>query len=335
MFIQLLAAVNYLHGIGVAHRDMKPSNVLLDANMNVKVSDFGLGSFFEESNKLKTPCGSPCFAAPEVISGLPYMPEPYDMWGLGVILFNLLTGVLPFDEPTKAELYAKIRAVNYNVPPDMPPAPLRIIKRLLVRDPAKRMKMGEVWQEEWIQRGGVTQILSCFKREEFQPSTVILQDHKIVVLAAHMLGSVSPEKLCTMLYRRDKNKMTMAYWLFLIKFQEGNLTEEEKGIIERGQKDIHLLESTAADLLEGKAILNRTLGATAGILRKSSRKLPLDESKEKHSIRLPHIARNTSVESKGSTERSKDTPKFIINRGGSKEKIGVAFETPKSQLAHT
>jgi serine/threonine protein kinase len=152
---------------------MKPSNVLLDANLNIKVSDFGLGSFFAESNKLNTPCGSPCFAAPEVISGLPYQPEPYDMWGLGVILYNLLTGVLPFDEPTKTELYAKIRGVSYNIPPELPVGALRIIKRLLVRDPTKRMKLSEVWQEEWIQRGGVGQILSHFKKEEFKLGKLI------------------------------------------------------------------------------------------------------------------------------------------------------------------
>lgn len=153
---------------------MKPSNVLLDGKNNVKVSDFGLGSFFSESNKLNTPCGSPCFAAPEVISGMPYQPEPYDMWGLGVILYNLLTGVLPFDEPTKAELYAKIRAVSYNPSPDIPSGAMRIIKRLLVRDPNKRMKMTEVWQDEWIQRGGVSQILQFFKKEDFRPGSVRL-----------------------------------------------------------------------------------------------------------------------------------------------------------------
>ena len=150
-----------------------------------------------------------------------------------------------------------------------------------------------------------------------------------------MLGTVSPEKLCSMLYKRDKNKLTMAYWLFLNKYQEGNLTEEEKEIIEKGQKDIHLLESTAADLLDGKTILSRTLGGTGGILRKSSRKLAVDESKEKNAMRLPNIARNTSVESKGSTDRSKEAPKFVINRGGSKEKMMMVFDTPKSPLAHT
>lgn len=150
-----------------------------------------------------------------------------------------------------------------------------------------------------------------------------------------MLGSVSPEKLCSMLYKREKNKMTMAYWLFMNKFRDGNLTEEEKNIIENSQKDIHLLDSTAADLLDGKPGLNRTLGATGGILRKSSRKLTINESKDKNLVRLPNIVRNTSVESKGSTERSKETPKFLINRGGSKEKITMVFDTPKSPLAHT
>lgn len=147
-----------------------------------------------------------------------------------------------------------------------------------------------------------------------------------------MMGTVSPEKLCSLLYRREKNKLTMAYWLYLNKLNEGNLTEEEKHIIETSQKEIHLLDSTAADLLEGKtSALNRTLGGTQGILRKSSRKLTVEDSKDKPLIRLPTIVRNSSVESKGSTDRNK----FVINRGGSKERMNFVLETPKSQLSHT
>lgn len=333
----MLAAVNYLHSLGVAHRDMKPSNVLLDSKNNVKVSDFGLGSFFGDSNKLNTPCGSPCFAAPEVISGFPYQPEPYDMWGLGVILFNLLTGVLPFDEPTKAELYAKIRSASYNIPVDLPAGPLRIIKRLLVRDPNKRMKITEIWQDEWIQRGGGGQILSHFKREEVRLGRILLApDHRIIVLAAHLLGNVTPEKMCSMLHKREKNKMTMTYWLMLQKSRDGNLTEEEQLIIQQGQKDINLLDSTAADLLERKSSLNRTLGGTGSTVKKSTRKMGLDETKDKRAIRLPNIIRNTSLETIGSIEISKDTPKYVINRGKSKDKLMMIFESPSTTpLSHT
>ena len=98
MIIQVLSGVEYLHSIGVSHRDIKPSNILLDHNNNVKISDFGLGSFFSPHNQLNTPCGSPCFAAPEVIEGVSYRPEPADLWGVGVTLYYFLTGRLPFDE---------------------------------------------------------------------------------------------------------------------------------------------------------------------------------------------------------------------------------------------
>ena len=65
-FHQLISAVGYLHNIGCAHRDVKPSNILIDWKYNIKVIDFGLGNLYDENEKLKTACGSPCYAAPEV-----------------------------------------------------------------------------------------------------------------------------------------------------------------------------------------------------------------------------------------------------------------------------
>lgn len=158
----------------MAHRDMKPSNVLLDAKLNIKVTDFGLGSFFAEAKKLNTPCGSPCFAAPEVLSGSPYLPKPYDMWGLGVILFNLLAGRLPFDEPTKQDLYSKIRSVTYDMPEDLPNGAKKLIRQLLVRDPTKRMKMEEFWKDPWIQEHGSKAFTRHLKPADFKPSKIEL-----------------------------------------------------------------------------------------------------------------------------------------------------------------
>ncbi len=145
-----MSAIRYLHSIGISHRDIKPSNVLLDGNYNVKLSDFGLGSFFHPFKALHTPCGSPCFAAPEVIEGKPYQPEPSDIWGVGVTLFHLLTGRLPFDEHTKSELYAKILNCKYNLPSSVPPMAARLIKKILVRDPMKRPTLLQIWQDEWL-----------------------------------------------------------------------------------------------------------------------------------------------------------------------------------------
>ena len=129
--------------------------------------------------------------------------------------------------------------------------------------------------------------------------------------------------------------MTMTYWLFLRKSMEGNLSEQEKEIIENNKKDIHLLDSTAADLLDLKSTLNRTIGGTSNMLRRSTKKILSEQTKDKIQMRLPNITRNTSVESKGSTDRSKDISKFTIKRENSKDKLVMIFESTKTPLSNT
>ena len=150
LFNQLISAVFHLHAQGISHRDIKPQNILLDCNNNLKLTDFGLGNFFNGKAYLETPCGSPCFAAPEVISGESYKPEPADLWGLGVTLFNMLCGYLPFDEPSKKELYRKISAGIYEIPNFISAPVARLIRRLLTCDPSRRITAEQVWNEEWM-----------------------------------------------------------------------------------------------------------------------------------------------------------------------------------------
>ena len=150
----------------MAHRDIKPTNILLDEAGQAKLTDFGLGNFYSPKDHLTTPCGSPCFAAPEVITGQSYVAGPSDLWGLGITLFNMLVGKLPFDEPTKSELYAKILAGRYSIPSVVPRAAARVIKGLLVRDPQKRFTVEDVWREEWL--AGARRLEAAAKPEEPQ-----------------------------------------------------------------------------------------------------------------------------------------------------------------------
>lgn len=168
-----MSALTYLHKNGIAHRDLKPSNILLDEGNNIKITDFGLGSFFAPSRQLATPCGSPCFAAPEVISGKPYAPEPSDFWGLGVVLFNMLAGYFPFDEPTKIELYSKINACAYEMPKKISKGAAKLIKGLLVRDPRRRLNAEKVWQEEWLQTCPQLKALRNFKEDSVNLGKII------------------------------------------------------------------------------------------------------------------------------------------------------------------
>nr|XP_010940255.1 serine/threonine protein kinase OSK1 isoform X2 [Elaeis guineensis] len=108
-FQQIISGVEYCHRNMVVHRDLKPENLLLDSKCNVKIADFGLSNVMRDGHFLKTSCGSPNYAAPEVISGKLYAGPEVDVWSCGVILYALLCGTLPFDDENIPNLFKKIK----------------------------------------------------------------------------------------------------------------------------------------------------------------------------------------------------------------------------------
>jgi 5'-AMP-activated protein kinase catalytic alpha subunit len=107
---QILSGVEYIHKNGIVHRDLKPENLLLDHNKNIKIVDFGLSNQYKPNERLKTACGSPCYAAPEMIAGKKYECLGVDIWSCGIILYAMLCGFLPFEDPNTNKLYKKIMA---------------------------------------------------------------------------------------------------------------------------------------------------------------------------------------------------------------------------------
>ena len=97
------------------YRDLKPENLLLDSDMNIKIVDFGLSNTYKPNQLLKTACGSPCYAAPEMIAGKKYSGITVDLWSCGVIMYALICGYLPFEDPNTSILYKKIIAGDYVV----------------------------------------------------------------------------------------------------------------------------------------------------------------------------------------------------------------------------
>ena len=114
MFHQLISGIEYIHKIGVVHRDLKPENILLDSKRGIKIVDFGLSNTYKKGELLKTPCGSPCYAAPEMIKGEKYDGLKVDIWSCGVILFAMLCGYLPFEDPDTPSLYKKILSGSFS-----------------------------------------------------------------------------------------------------------------------------------------------------------------------------------------------------------------------------
>ena len=113
---QIMAGLEYIHRSGVVHRDLKPENLLLDENRDIKIVDFGLSNQYAVGERLKTACGSPCYAAPEMIAGKRYDSLGVDVWSCGIILFTMLCGFLPFEDANTSKLYKKILAGTYDLP---------------------------------------------------------------------------------------------------------------------------------------------------------------------------------------------------------------------------
>jgi len=127
---------------------------LLDCEQDLKLIDFGLCARPKGgmANQLQTCCGSPAYAAPELVSGKPYIGSEADMWSMGVLLYALLNGFLPFDDDNLAILYRKIRTGKYLIKEHLSQSSVHLISRLLQVDPKKRITMQELKNSMWIQK---------------------------------------------------------------------------------------------------------------------------------------------------------------------------------------
>uniref|UniRef100_A0A7S1B3M6 non-specific serine/threonine protein kinase n=1 Tax=Corethron hystrix TaxID=216773 RepID=A0A7S1B3M6_9STRA len=150
-FHQIVSGVEYCHFQKIVHRDLKPENLLLDANFNIKIADFGLSNLMRDGDFLRTSCGSPNYAAPEVISGHLYAGPEVDVWSCGVILYALLCGSLPFDDESIPNLFKKIKSGMYSLPSHLSQLARNLIPRMLEVDPMKRITIPEIRLHPWFQ----------------------------------------------------------------------------------------------------------------------------------------------------------------------------------------
>ncbi|KAI0635345.1 CAMK/CAMKL/CHK1 protein kinase [Trametes polyzona] len=160
-FCQMIDGLQYIHTEGVCHRDLKPENLLLDAAGTLKISDFGLSAVYKlkETGKtrlLNERCGSLPYLAPEMRGSEPYAAEPIDVWGSGVILFTLLAGNTPWDEPTRGShefvQYLTGESFNYDPWNRFSDDVLSLITGMLDVDPAHRMTLSDVASHHWVTR---------------------------------------------------------------------------------------------------------------------------------------------------------------------------------------
>ncbi|XP_034403774.1 serine/threonine-protein kinase SIK3 homolog isoform X4 [Cyclopterus lumpus] len=152
-FKQIVAAVHFCHCRNIVHRDLKAENLLLDHNLNIKIADFGFSNLFSRGQLLKTWCGSPPYAAPELFEGKEYDGPKVDIWSLGVVLYVLVCGALPFDGSTLQNLRARVLSGKFRIPFFMSTDCEYLIRHMLVLEPSRRLTMEQINKNKWMRLG--------------------------------------------------------------------------------------------------------------------------------------------------------------------------------------
>ena len=189
IFAQAIGALEFLHENKIVHRDLKPENILLAGDrQTAKLIDFGLGRSFEAEELLKTPCGSPCYAPPEMLEKRAYDPRKADVWSLGVVLYAMLTGLLPFEDKENDGLFRKIIACKYAQPTFLSLEAQDLISRLIT--PAEtRLSLETIRKQPWFVKNLMATPGFCCSgaHEDFYR-----QDHSIV---EHLVRAGYPREM--------------------------------------------------------------------------------------------------------------------------------------------
>uniref|UniRef100_A0A1Y1NJJ3 non-specific serine/threonine protein kinase n=1 Tax=Photinus pyralis TaxID=7054 RepID=A0A1Y1NJJ3_PHOPY len=174
-FWQILSAVEYCHNRNIVHRDLKAENLLLDSNNNIKIADFGFSNYFTTSGQLSTWCGSPPYAAPEVFEGKKYTGPEIDIWSLGVVLYVLVCGALPFDGCSLQALRDRVLSGRFRIPYFMSSDCESLIRKMLVLDPSKRYGISQIKRHRWMQADIPSTLPSSVPSSTTQPNEQILR----------------------------------------------------------------------------------------------------------------------------------------------------------------
>ena len=236
IFQQVIAGIEYIHKLNVVHRDLKPENLLLDHNHQIKIVDFGLSNTYKDKELLKTACGSPCYAAPEMIEGQEYNGLKVDIWSAGVILFAMICGYLPFEDPNTRKLYKKIMKGVYQSPKYISDSAKDLIEKILKTNPDERCSIEDIRVHEWFNQ--VSQSISPGILVGYQN---ILVDKMILNKLQEFNVDLEHTRKC--IEANNHNSVSTGYYLLLKKYvKDGGKVHEEpvKEMVKGGQKNFSL-----------------------------------------------------------------------------------------------
>ncbi|XP_058635043.1 serine/threonine-protein kinase SIK1-like isoform X1 [Onychostoma macrolepis] len=258
-FWQILDAVEYCHKHHIVHRDLKAENLLLDSNMNIKLADFGFGNFYIPGKSLSTWCGSPPYAAPEVFEGKEYEGPSLDIWSLGVLLYVLVCGTLPFDGTTLPALRRRVIDGRFRVPFFMSQDCESLIRRMLAVDPAKRFSVAQIKQHRWMQADhlAICQSLSSSSCLEAQ------ETYNEAVLRIMQTVGIDRKRTIESLQNSSFNHFSAIYCLLLERVMKHQSLQQSKLGSEWLKEPCHSPQETVLPLEEDLSTLEYTCSASA------------------------------------------------------------------------
>lgn len=236
---------------------MKPENLLLDESNNIKIVDFGLGNLYQEGQLLKTACGSPCYAAPEMIAGRKYRGVETDVWSCGIILFAMICGYLPFEDKNTSKLYEKIMKGDFSFPPFVSPDAKDLIGKLLTVDPKARIPICKIKSHSWF----LNMKMKIVENEEILKNSNDCDDHKLneeVLEKLKVKLNLNKESIEKALNDEKHNHITASYYLILRHMEKERKLQEFKEKIQRkgGKQMIH---QKLNDFLKASSINNNKI----------------------------------------------------------------------------
>jgi len=219
IFQHIISGLEYLNKHNIAHRDLKPENLLFDYKKDIKIVDFGLSTNFEKGELLQSCCGSPSYAAPEMLLGKSYQGITVDIWSSGIILYAMIAGFLPFQDPNNDKLYEKIIKGKFKFSNNMSPMAQDLIRRILVTDPFKRVNLQQIKSHSWFN------IISPNINEGLNIGNFKIPVDDEIVAYVEKLYNYSSVELRLNVIENHHNKMTTIYYLILMKkIREGKIS---------------------------------------------------------------------------------------------------------------
>ena len=320
-FHQIINGVEYLHNQGIIHRDLKPENLLLDEKNQIKISDFGLSTFFTKDNFLQTACGTPSYAPPEMLEGLQYNGEASDIWSCGIILYAMLCGSLPFTESKEDIIVEKIKKHEYKIPDYLSKEAQDILNHILKINPIERYTIESIKKHPWF---------NIVKPHLIKGISVdyikIPVDDKILEMVKNY--GFNPDECRDLLLKNKFCSLTSIYYLCLKKYvKEGgkSISDLESDLFEEYinnpenyiNKNENKIEEEKKENLDKKSSMEETTNQSSKISDNSNNNkneiIIEDKEKEKNTKETKDI--------KESKDMSNSTKKVINHKSEVKNKI--------------